>query len=201
MDLENAPLVLYIHGFNSSPQSWKARALGEYISAYGVAIDYRVPDLPWEPERAAALLADTIRPLLPRRPLLVGSSLGGYYATWLAENHDLRAVLINPAVRPYELLLDYLGDNANLYTEEHYELRPEHVEQLRALEVEVTRPANFMYMVQTGDETLDYNQAVAKYAASRGIIEAGGSHGFDHFERWIPAMLNFFRVPVPVKSS
>lgn len=201
MDSDQQPLVIYIHGFNSSPDSWKARALGDYIAGHGLAIDYRVPDLPWEPKGAAELLKATVGPLLARRPMLVGSSLGGYYATWLAETHDLRAALVNPAVRPYELLLDHLGDNANLHTGEHYELRPEHVEQLRALEVEVSRPGNILYMVQTGDETLDYHLAVSMYGACTGIIEAGGSHGFDHFERWIPAILNFFHLPVPDKGS
>lgn len=128
-------------------------------------------------------------------PVLIGSSLGGYYATWLAETFGLRAAVVNPSVRPYELLMRYLGDNANLHTDEHYELGAEHVDQLRDLEVEIRRPEALMYLVQTGDETLDYREAVEKYTGCTGIIEAGGSHGFDDFENRIPAILEFLGLP------
>lgn len=141
------------------------------------------------------MLRELIGSIQNPAPVLIGSSLGGYYATWAAERFGLRAALINPSVRPYELLTRYLGDNANLHTDEHYELRAEHVAQLLDLKVEIGHPERFMYLVQSGDETLDYREAMQKYAACAGVLEAGGSHGFDDFETRIPAIFNFLGLP------
>lgn len=169
--------------------------LGEYIRSRKLQIDYRVPELPWEPVQAAELLRELIEPLRNHKPVLIGSSLGGFYATWLAETYGLRAALVNPAVRPYELLRRYLGENANLHTDERYELRAEHVEQLRNLRVGLKNPQNLMFLVQTGDETLDYREAVERYPGCRSVIESGGSHGFDRFEAHLPEILAFLGLP------
>jgi len=127
------------------------------------------------------------------RPLcFIGSSLGGYYATWLAEKFDSRVVLVNPAVKPYELFNNYLGYNRNIYTGEEYILSLEHVEQLKQYEVkEITKPDRYLLMLQTGDETLDYKQALDKYAAVPSIVEEGGSHGFTGFDRHLETVLAF----------
>src|SRR5690606_28524994 len=98
---------------------------------------------------------------------VIGSSLGGYYATWLADQYGFPAALVNPAVRPYDLLADYLGENRNLYTDERYELTTEHMQELLALDVpRPRRPEQFFLMVQTGDQTLDYRQAATKFSTS-----------------------------------
>jgi predicted esterase YcpF (UPF0227 family) len=96
--------------------------------------------------------------------VVVGSSLGGYYATWLAEKRGVSAVLVNPAVRPYELLRPALGVQKNLHTGKEYEFTERHLAELAALEVPaITRPERYLLMVETGDEVLDYTQAVARY--------------------------------------
>jgi hypothetical protein len=123
---------------------------------------------------------------------LVGSSLGGYYASALAERHGCRAVLINPAIRPYEDLRQYLGRNRNLYTGEDYEITPAHFDELRALKIErITRPERYWLLVQTGDEVLDYREAVAFFAGAKQTVIEGGDHGFQGFERYLPALLEF----------
>lgn len=186
------PAILYIHGFNSSPASHKARILVARMEALGLGDRIRVPALADRPERAIVQLEAEVERLLPGGLALVGSSLGGYYATWLAERYGLRAVLVNPAVRPYELLAGYLGPQQNLYTGERYELVAEHITALRALDVErVGHPGRFLLLLQSGDETLDYRQALRKYPDSPRILMAGGSHGFEDFEAVVDRVLRF----------
>ena len=135
---------------------------------------------------------------------LVGSSLGGYYSTWLVEhNPGVRAVLVNPAVYPYRLLEDWLGNNANLYTEERYELTTTHLAQLKALDCpQLQDPSRYLLLVQTADETLDYREAVDKYAACVQFVQPGGSHGFEQFEALIPAVQAFAegRIDLPAPT-
>ena len=171
--------LIYIHGFNSSPASFKARVLREALAERAPAMSFHAPALPHSPAAAARLL-DELAAAHPRA-LLAGSSLGGYYAAWLAERHDLRAVLINPAVRPYELLEGHVGPQKNLHTGEEYEFTPVHVEELRALEVAALKPQRYLLMVETGDELLDYRQALARYRGARQCVIEGGDHGFSDF--------------------
>ncbi len=172
-------MVIYIHGFNSSPASFKAALLKQKLEALGRGTEFVAPVLPASPARAAALLDELAR----RHPgaALVGSSLGGYYATWLAEKHGLNAVLLNPAVRPYDLLKDHVGPQQNLYTGERYELTRGHIEELRALEVDAITPSRYLLAVATGDEVLDYRSAVERYRGCRQIVIAGGDHGLSSF--------------------
>ena len=186
--------LFYIHGFNSSPQSAKARLLARVVADKS-HVRYQVPALPYDPARAVAILQEAVAQCLPQRVGLIGSSMGGFYGTVIAEQYDLPLVLVNPAVRPYELLRDHLGENENIYTGEKYIFTEEHIRLLQQLDVEpVTRPERYLLLTQTGDEVLDYRQGVAKYAASRQIVEDGGSHGFDHFEQHIATLFSFFNI-------
>ena len=188
--------LFYIHGFNSSPQSTKARILGAAAEALP-QVHYQVPALPYDPEGALANLQGAVEPCLPQPVGLVGSSMGGFYGTWLAEHYNLPLVLVNPAVKPVELLRDYLGTNENIYTGERYEFTERHIDLLRSLDVpRITRPERSLLLTQTGDETLDYRQGVEKYAPCRQIVEPGGSHGFDGFERHLNTIFEFFNLPV-----
>ena len=188
--------ILYLHGFNSSPQSHKARLLHEYMQCQGLAENIEIPEIPPMPADAIALLHKRAEVIQQEQGLAVaGSSLGGFYATWLAENFNCPAVLINPAVRPHELLEKYLGENTNYYTAERWVLDKVHIEQFRELYIEkITRPERYLLMLQTGDETLDYRDAVEKYAVCPSIIEPGGSHEFDGFERHLDKLLSFCHV-------
>ena len=186
--------LFYIHGFNSSPQSAKARLLGDAVRAKP-QVQYHVPGLPYDPARAIAILQDAIAQCLPEPVGLIGSSMGGFYGTYVAERYDLPLVLINPAVRPFELLRNYLGENENVYTGEKYVFTEQHIEQLKALDIEpVTRPQRYLLLTQTGDEVLDYRQGVEKYAGCRQIVEPDGSHGFDGFERYLNTIFEFFGI-------
>ena len=182
--------ILYLHGFCSSPESWKARMLAETMSGRGQGDRFFCPFLSHVPQEAIAQ-AESIVSREAGPLTLVGSSLGGFYATWLAEKYGLRAVLINPAVVAPISLEKYIGTQTNLYTHASFEFTAEHVAQLRRLEVARVTPSRYLLMVETGDEVLDYRQAVARYAGCRQVVLEGGDHSFSRFPDSLPQLLEF----------
>lgn len=188
--------ILYLHGFNSSPESRKARVLHDYMKRTGLQDRIEIPKIPPVPADAIELLQQHAEEIIKQYALsLVGSSLGGFYAGWLAEKYHCPAVLINPAVKPYELLSEYTGENINYYTAERWVLDQTHIRQLRDLCIDkVSYPQRYLLMLQTGDEILDYREALEKYSASPAIVEQGGSHEFSGFERHLDKILDFCKV-------
>lgn len=182
--------ILYIHGLNSDPASTKARLLSAAMQRLGQAERLRVPALHHHPRQAIEQLDAAIAEL--GQPLLVGSSLGGYYATHLAARHGLKALLINPVVNPHRLFDGFLGTQQNLYTGATWELTLDHVAALQALEVPApSDPERVQVWLQTGDETLDYRQAERFYRQCALRIQAGGDHGFQGFAERLPALFAF----------
>jgi predicted esterase YcpF (UPF0227 family) len=182
--------ILYIHGLNSSPASLKASQLSRAMAQLGLTEQLRVPALHHHPRQAMAQLEALIGEL--GCPVLVGSSLGGYYATFLAERHGLPALLINPAVRPHLRFDGYLGPQKNYYSDETWELTADHVTALAELNVPALEdPARYQVWLQTADETLDYRDAQAYYRACALRIQAGGDHGFQGFAERLPMLFAF----------
>lgn len=195
--------LLYLHGFCSSPQSWKVGLLSRYLAAQGLADRLDCPALSPVPAEALAQARARVETLLaePGRTLtLVGSSLGGYYCTWLAEHYGLQAVLINPAVVPRLSLTRYLGTQTNLYTGEQFEFTREHVAQLAAMEVSVLTPARYWLWLETGDEVLDYREAEARYQGARQLVLPGGDHSFTRFADYLPQLLDFAGITPPLAT-
>lgn len=190
LDRALSPMILYLHGFRSSPESSKARALGAAMAARGLAGRFVCPALSHVPDTAIAQ-ADEIIAASPWPVTLIGSSLGGFYATCLAERHRLKAALINPAVVAPLSLADFLGPQTNLYTGEVFEFTVEHVDQLRALEADKITPERYWLLVETGDELLDWRSAATRYAGSRQTILEGGDHSFSRFVEFIPQLIEF----------
>lgn len=188
--------ILYLHGFNSSPGSHKARVLHDYMKRRSLDDLIDIPAIPPVPADAIEMLQRHAEDIQQEHEIsLAGSSLGGFYATWLAEKYQCPAVLINPAVKPHELLKKYLGENTNYYTAERWVLDEIHIAQFRELYVEkISKPHRYLLMLQTGDQTLDYREAVDKYEACPSIIEHGGSHEFTGFERYLDKLLSFCKV-------
>lgn len=185
-------MFVYLHGFNSSPGSFKVRALAARLRERGLGERLRVPLLPHWPREAIAAAEAELAHCERERCTLVGSSLGGHYATWLAERHDARAVLVNPAIRPDRLMAAHLGAQVNPYTGERYTLTAAHVEQLRALEIScITRPERYLLLVAAGDEVLDSRVALAKFAGADCIVHPGGDHAFADFTRYLDAVIDF----------
>lgn len=188
----STPYVLYLHGFLSSPQSLKAKQALIYCQQQGIEID--IPALTEGPAATIAALRERLEAGIARTggAVLIGSSLGGYYATYLANHYGLRAALINPAVRPYLLLRDYLGEQRNYHTGALHEVTEEQMQELLDIEVEsLATPENFRVMLQTGDETLDYTEAASKYAQSSLNIHQGGDHSYQGFDNELPQLFAF----------
>ena len=188
-------MILYLHGFRSAPASTKAQALASRMIELGLGEAFWCPHLPVSAREAIALVEAQIarcRSAGAPAPSLVGSSLGGYYATWLAERHGLKAVLVNPAVVAPLDLEPYLGRQTNLYTGEDFDFTEAHIQELRELEVTVlARPERYWLLVEEGDEVLDYRDAVAKYTGARQTVLPGGDHSFTRWDDYLDAILEF----------
>lgn len=187
--------LLYIHGFNSSPASGKARAFTDHCRKHLPDAEVLVPALSHDPAEAMACLEAICAGTAGAGgiDLMVGSSLGGYYATWLAERYNCPAALVNPAVAPHRHLSgEFLGRHRNQYTGREYELTAGHVATLAGFECrDLRNPGNYLLLVQTGDEVLDYRLATALYRHSRQIVQEGGDHSFQGFDRMLPEILAF----------
>ncbi len=187
------PLILYLHGFCSSPQSWKARLLADRLAALGLAERFHCPALSPVPAEALAA-AEAILARAAGPVTLIGSSLGGHYATYLAEKHGLRAALINPAVIDRLDAGRFIGEHANFHSGERFRFTVGHAEQLAQQFVARPTPARYLLLVESGDEVLDYRHAVDHYAGCRQIVLPGGDHSFTRFPEFIPQLLEFAEV-------
>jgi predicted esterase YcpF (UPF0227 family) len=186
------PLLVYIHGFQSSPLSQKAEETRRYVLSQSLPFDFLAPALDNYPMRSYQQLQAVVERHLPRPIALIASSLGGFMATALSEQYGLRAVLVNPAVRPYELISAVLGDNVNPYTGIKFCLDESHIDELHQLEViTLSDPSRIKVLIQTGDETLDYRQAVSYYQGCEQVIEEGGDHRFQNYEKHLPEVIKF----------
>ena len=190
----SAPTIIYLHGFNSSPQSVKGRAIARAAAALRDPPRFHVPELAHRPAQAMRDLCAWIEsaPASSQDLALVGSSLGGYYATWLAERYGAKAVVINPAVRPAEDLRPFIGPQRNLHTGIGYDLTLAHFVELEELEVaRITRPERYFLLVRTGDEILDWRTASAFYAGAFQYVAGGGNHGWEDFGDEVASVLHF----------
>ena len=193
-------MILYLHGFRSSPQSFKARLLRERLEALGRSDDYLCPQLPASPQAAFALaknlvansLGNAVAKAEPSQLTIIGSSLRGYYATKLAEELGCRAVLLNPAITPAQHLASQIGITTAWHSDESFEFKSEYIQQLAELAVPViTRPERYFLIAATGDEVLDWREMQARYAGAQLHIMEGGDHAISDFEQHLPTVMAF----------
>ena len=184
-------MLVYLHGFNSSPASHKAQVLRAYMEGRGQGHLYACPALPDTPREAIRAIEAATAGRDPGTVTFLGSSLGGFYATYLAETLGCRAVLINPAITPHLGLEAYLGTQKNLHTGEPYELTRAHLDGWRALMVERIEPERYLLILETGDEVLDWRAAARKYEGARTVIRDGGDHSLRSFPEHIGRILAF----------
>lgn len=183
--------LLYLHGFRSSAKSKKATQLKAWLDARGLADRCAIPDLPHEPEAAIALARQLIG-TDAERVTVVGSSLGGFYATVLAESLGCHAVLLNPAVHPQHHLQAYIGTQTNLYTGLPFAFEQGHVDMLARLDPpRISRLARYWLIVETGDTVCPAAQAIAHYAGARQTVMHGGSHDLISFGQHIAAIADY----------
>ncbi len=184
-------MIVYLHGFRSSPQSRKAQMLRDRLQQRGLADQYVCPALPASPRMASELALFAARAKSPDRVALIGSSLGGYYATWVAEKLGCRAVLLNPAITPARDLQAHIGRQPVFFSADEIDFRPEYIDELRALDSCVTRPERYFLIAATGDAVIDYRMMVAKYQGARQTVIEGGNHEMSDFDRYVDEVLSF----------
>ena len=184
-------MILYLHGFNSSPYSAKAQLFKRYLEERGRGAEFICPSLSHRPSAAVAQAEAAIAHVPRREVTVVGSSLGGFYATWLAEKHDLRAVLINPAIDPHVGLGAYLGPQQPYHGGEPYDLTEQHLREWQSMYASKVRPERYLLLIETGDEVLDYRIAVRRYVGAKQVVVQGGDHSLASFPEHIPLILSF----------
>ena len=172
-------MILFIHGFSSHGYGGKAKALREYYAKKHKA--FLAPSLSYVPELAMQTLEELVQ--VCDNVKLIGSSLGGYYAMYLAQKYDLKVALINPAMHSHKTLRRMLGMAPNFYDESRFEWKESHLKMLEKYETTLLNQSKVLLLVQKGDELLDYRESVKALSEAKQIVEEGGSHGFDGVER------------------
>lgn len=183
--------MIYLHGFLSSPQSRKALETESWLRNRS-DITYVCPHLSSYPHEAVALLDDLMARI--SGPVgFVGSSLGGFWATYLVENYAGKAVLVNPAVSPHTRFHSLVGTTLkSYYGDDEYRLTQSDLEHLEQYDhPRLKDPKNYKVLLQTGDETLDYTLAEKRYKSSHVCIEQGGNHSFTGYQSHLPDILQF----------
>lgn len=184
-------MILYIHGFGSSAQGTKSVVLKEIFENK----NFLVPSLSYVPDLAIDTLKEIIEYALQYEDVyLIGSSLGGYYATYLADYYNIPAVLINPAVEAPMTLKHVIGYAKNYYDHSKYEWNENHIKMLYKYNIDIVKDELYMLLAQTDDEVLDYKQAVEKFKNSVSYIEVGGNHSFEGIERHKENIEKFFKL-------
>ncbi len=185
-------MIVYLHGFRSSPKSFKAQVLAARMTALGRANDWRCPMLPVSPIEAVAVAEAQAAGLAAEEVTVIGSSLGGYFATHLAEKHGWRAVLLNPAVLPQRDLSAYLGEQPLWHGGGSIVVEASHLDELRSLGVaSITRPERYYLIAATGDEVLDYREMLAHYPGVETKLIAGSDHAISEFADYVDDVLAF----------
>lgn len=185
-------MIIYIHGFGGSGEGVKAKIVRDYFKEERVL----APSLSYVPELAIQTLTELIRLCKENEEVyLIGSSLGGYYALYLAERFDLKVVLLNPSIYPYKTLALWTGQARNFYDESSFMWSEKHVEMLKQYEIShLSSQKKIMLLVQSGDETLDHREAVGRLPQAKTIIDKGGSHSFEDFSSKLHIISIFFEL-------
>lgn len=190
--------LYYLHGFASSSQSVKALQAAQFFTTYFPAQPFVALDLAYTPRQAMLQLEQAMAKAPPTA--IIGSSLGGFLATVMAERYQCRACLINPAVAPHLVLADYLGEYHHPVLQQSFLVQPSHMAELEQLmPARLQQPANYLVLLQSGDEVLDYRKAVSYYQGARQQLITGGDHSFVGFADYLPAIAEFCQL-LPVAS-
>ena len=185
--------LLYLHGFRSSPASFKARRMADWLASHRPDVHWWCPQLPPSPAAAWALINQGIADWPREAMAVVGSSLGGFYATAVAETTGCPAVLLNPAVDPARDLAAHIGEQRQFHSpDERFFFRPEYIDELRALTVPaITRPERYAAVIAQGDEVLDWREMTGRHPGAHLKLLPGSDHGITDFDAHLPFVLHF----------
>ena len=188
-------LLVYLHGFRSSPRSSKAVMTGEAIKALSSAanpIEWYCPQLLASPKESMDMVTAHIEQSKADRIVVIGSSLGGFYANHLAEKYACKAVALNPAVRAARELASHVGMMTAYDSDEPFDFRPEYIDELKALQVEaITNPGRYFLIAAKGDELLDWREMVDFYSGAKQLVLEGSDHGIADYAEHLPKVLDF----------
>lgn len=185
-------MILYLHGFRSSPHSFKARVIAQRLQALGRDDEYFCPQLSASPKEAVAQALDIAKNFLPEQLTLIGSSLGGFYATWIAQQIGCRAVLLNPAVQPPRDLEKYVGVTTAFYSDVPFEFKRDYIEELKSFAIEkITQPQRYFLIAAQGDEVLDWREMTTHYAGAKQHVIEGSDHALSDFDAYVDEVLAF----------
>lgn len=191
-------MILYLHGFRSSPLSSKAKLLGQAMADRQLAHQWLCPQLPESPAAAMAMVNELIEQAqkngldVANELVIIGSSLGGYYTAHLAERWQCRAVVLNPSIYAPRSLAHHVGEQTNFHSDDTFTFKPEYIDELQALATEPpANPERYFLLACKGDEVLDWRDMANWYAGSQGRLLEGGDHGISDFELWLPEVLEF----------
>ncbi|KRD27429.1 MULTISPECIES: YqiA/YcfP family alpha/beta fold hydrolase [Acidovorax] len=185
--------LLYLHGFRSSPQSAKARQMAAHVARRHPGVTFWCPQLPPSPKAAMDLVAQGIALWPGSAMAVIGSSLGGFYASWVARHKGCPSVMLNPAVHPARDLARYIGEQTAWHDPaERFYFQPEYIDELRALDTTGQPPAApEMAIIAKGDEVLDWREMVARYPQARLVVQEGGEHALANFSDYLPQVTEF----------
>ena len=188
-------LLVYLHGFRSSPRSSKAVMTGEGIKAISSPekpIQWYCPQLLASPKESMAMVEDHIKQFGADQIVVVGSSLGGFYANYLAEKYGCKAIVLNPAVRAARELAPHVGMMTAYDSDEPFDFRPEYIDELRSLQVEkISNPSRYFLIAAKGDELLDWQEMVGFYPGAKHLVLEGSDHGIADYADHLPQVLKF----------
>lgn len=191
----SSTLLVYLHGFRSSPRSSKAVMTGEAIKALSSAanlIEWYCPQLLASPKESMDMVTAHIEQSKADRIVVIGSSLGGFYANHLAEKYACKAVALNPAVRAARELAPHVGMMTAYDSDEPFDFRPEYIDELKALQVEaITNPGRYFLIAAKGDELLDWREMVDFYSGAKQLVLEGSDHGIADYAEHLPKVLDF----------
>lgn len=191
----SSTLLVYLHGFRSSPRSSKAVITGEAIQALSTSanpIEWYCPQLLASPKKSMDMVTAHIDQSNSDRLVVIGSSLGGFYTNYLAEKYACKAVVLNPAVRAARELAPHVGMMTAYDSDEPFDFRPEYIDELRALQVEtITNPARYFLIAAKGDELLDWREMVDFYPGAKQLVLEGSDHGIADYADHLPQVLDF----------
>ena len=194
-------MILYLHGFRSSPHSFKTGLLAERMRALGRGDEYVCPQLPASPRAAIELATGLARQGDPATLSIIGSSLGGYYASWIAEQIGCRAVLLNPAVHAARDLASQVGVKTQYHSNDAFEFKQQYLDELEEIRIkEITHPERYFLIAATGDELLDWREMTAQFAGARQQVIQGSDHGLSDFARYADQVLSFCGIDAKAAS-
>ena len=188
--------LLYLHGFRSSPQSNKSRQMAAHVATEHPKVRWWSPQLPPSPREAAALIAEGIASWPRQTMAVIGSSLGGYYASWVAQLARCKSVMINPAVNPARDLELHVGEQTSWHDpEDKFFFKPEYIAELRQLDTRaMTAAAPEMVLIAQGDEVLDWREMSERYPHALQLVQEGGDHALSNFTEYLPRVDEFLHL-------